>query len=267
MIPARCVTKIAVVRLPDNLWNRPRFTELSGPYAQKIFDGVGHSLDVRVCISHFPEANLVSGTRSSRSSTSVVRSIPTYGRRSPSKCNARIDGFLLWLNVFASEDELIDVRREDHNWLPVFSVFYPGVEVSAGDTIHAVCSVGPSDSAATPDYRIEGTLIRKTGEPFPFDYQSFHSRPVFRHLPFYEELFSDGWERNFSPLYQFAPTLRAYLKERLPEYLIPSTFVTLKSLPRLPNGKVDRRAARAGLRCKFGRHKHSSLLANQSNRN
>jgi amino acid adenylation domain-containing protein/non-ribosomal peptide synthase protein (TIGR01720 family) len=39
-----------------------------------------------------------------------------------------------------------------------------------------------------------------------------------------------------------ADALRAFLKEKLPEHLVPAAIVTLPSLPLSPNGKVDRKA-------------------------
>jgi amino acid adenylation domain-containing protein len=54
-----------------------------------------------------------------------------------------------------------------------------------------------------------------------------------------------------------ASELRVFLKERLPDYMVPSTFTVLGAFPLTPNGKVDRRRLpapeerRAGTRAAF----------------
>jgi natural product biosynthesis luciferase-like monooxygenase protein len=39
-----------------------------------------------------------------------------------------------------------------------------------------------------------------------------------------------------------APELRGYLRDKLPDFMVPSAFVVLPSLPLTPNGKIDRKA-------------------------
>jgi amino acid adenylation domain-containing protein/thioester reductase-like protein len=41
---------------------------------------------------------------------------------------------------------------------------------------------------------------------------------------------------------ELVPQLRAFLREKLPAFMVPSSFVILETLPLTPNGKIDRRA-------------------------
>ena len=55
---------------------------------------------------------------------------------------------------------------------------------------------------------------------------------------------------------KLVPTLRAYLKENLPDHMVPANFVLLDKLPLTPNGKIDRRALQA-MKIELDRHGES----------
>ncbi|MGH7586664.1 MAG: amino acid adenylation domain-containing protein, partial [Gemmatimonadales bacterium] len=195
MIPRRCATRIAAARLPEGLADEPAFSELGGHYTEEIFKAVGYPFDVRVCVKNFPAANLVSDSALFEDLDFTGHVPPEYeGRvRLHISRGGRLDGFLLWLNLYTCDDELIDSLNGRYNWLPVFlPVFYPGVTVSEGDVIEAECSCVLRDSALIPDYRIKGTLVRRAGGTVEFEHTSSYRRRSFRASAFYERLFPEG---------------------------------------------------------------------------
>jgi acyl-CoA synthetase (AMP-forming)/AMP-acid ligase II/acyl carrier protein len=82
---------------------------------------------------------------------------------------------------------------------------------------------------AHPSVRDAVVLARQDGLP-----DSSPSRPADKRLVGYVVVESQPGPETAE--------LRNYLKERLPEYMVPAVFVTLDSLPLTPNGKLDRKA-------------------------
>jgi hypothetical protein len=110
MIPQRCATRIAAARLPESLASEPAFGELSAQYTQAIFKSVGYPFDVRLCVKNFPAGNLVSDSALFENLDFSAPAPTEYHDHLSLRItkSGRLDGFLLWLNLYTSNDELID---------------------------------------------------------------------------------------------------------------------------------------------------------------
>ena len=243
-IPESCETRIAAVELPEEL-DEPVFEEAGGHYADRVFEVVGHSFDLRLCLRHLPPENLISpsgvfedldfsgpGVLEARQNLRL-----TVGRR------ARFGGFLLWIRLHPSADTVVDSWLQECSWLPMyFPVFHPGLEVKAGDVIEVTCITTLADDGLHPDYRVEGRVLHGGGGETPFAHDSFFDRRPVQPSEFHRRLFApDGRpvvRQESAARLDFAD-LEAFQRQFLPDPMVVRRFVTLESLPLTPNGKVD----------------------------
>jgi amino acid adenylation domain-containing protein len=259
VIPARCVTHIAGVTLPEHLSAAPAFGRAARGYVDRIFDRVGRPFDLRVCVRNFPRENILSAIGvfeeldfhqvvPAESRTTLCLSVRNRGR---------LDGFLLWISVYPDDGDGIDVLDGDVNWLPVFfPVFHPGLDVQPGDVIRLECSRGLVHRVH-PDYRVAGRLERAAGgAATAFDHSSPFIEHRFQASPFYRSLFDGpGQAMSADPALvreaddsaddALVPMLDRYLRTVLPVQMVPSAIVPLRALPLSPSGKIDRKALQA----------------------
>lgn len=250
VIPSSCQTKMAAVRLPRHLRRNRGFNALPARYVEKIFTEVGRTFDLRLCIKNFPISHVVSDEAvfEDLDFMTVIPDESNHNVTLTISQDAVIDGFLLWLNLytFQSPEGLMDTLADEYVWLPLYiPVFYPGVEVTAGDTIAVECIRTLGDNGFSPDYRVRGVLNRKRGGEVAFDYSFPRISETADSHPYYQSLFQDnGDERRIIYLSEESRTLtptmlRQYLEARLPDYMTPAYFVAIDKLPRTAAGKID----------------------------
>ncbi|MDT0125883.1 amino acid adenylation domain-containing protein [Paenibacillus sp. RRE4] len=192
MIPLRSKTMIAAISLPDEFIENVGFSHLAAEYTNKVFEQVGREFDLRICIKNFDKQHLISnsGIFEDLDHTGMVELETSEQIELLINKDTKIQGFLVWLNLYVSEDEVIDILDHEYCWLPVFvPVFYPGVQVSKGDRIIATCTRTLCENGLNPDFNLTGYLERTSGEQVPFNYDILQFGRKFKNTPLYQKIF------------------------------------------------------------------------------
>lgn len=193
MIPHRCVTRVAAVRLPAALHAEPGFDRSTVDYVRQVFSVVGRPFDVRVCVAGLSEADLISdaGIFEDLCFDHMIRCEYEHRSNLRIQSGGRVDGLLCWIELqAASQGGTLDSLREEVSWLPVFfPLWYPGIEVAVGDSIDLICRTKRSSSGRNPDYRLEASVVRGDGRSFEVAFDSMFESGGFRETPFYQRLF------------------------------------------------------------------------------
>jgi tyrocidine synthetase-3 len=242
MIPARSLTKIAAITLPPSEFE-VTFEEVGAHYVEKVFDHVGYKFDLRLCLFSLPGKHVISTSDIFEDLDFTRENLPEEEHEIYLQIQipSILNGFIVWLNLYLDNEEVIDSLGEKYIWLPLYLPVFPGGEaVKKGDYIRAKISRKLSENRINPDFTLRGQLYKSKSKPIDFVYHCPHVNKEFKGNAFYKEIFSRDKLKITNKI--STRDLRRFLSSELPEYMVPSYFVQLEKIPLTVSGKLDWKA-------------------------
>ncbi len=121
MLPQRGVTKIAALTLPETDFAFG-FSDIAAHYVKRIFTQAGEAFDLRLCLKHLPDANMLSSWAvfETLDFTCEMDLESDHDIELEFSQAGRCHGFLLWLTLFVDDVEVVDILEQPDSWLPVY---------------------------------------------------------------------------------------------------------------------------------------------------
>ena len=259
MIPKRTVTNLAAINLDDSAFKITDsgasnssdisygFSPIAAHYTNEVFQSLGKSFDLRVCLKNFKQTQMVSSidVMESLDHSALVPLEASHQMRLEITKAGRFHGFAAWLNLYTDDDHIMDILESDQSLLPIYlPVSLDGIAVDVGDVITGTMTRTLHHNGLNPNYRFDAHLHKANGEQVDVGFITLHETDNFCATPFYQRLFNQGKPQVLAqqPGADVLVEVKNQLAEQLPSYMVPSLYTEVEALPLTANGKVDYQA-------------------------
>ena len=240
-VPERCVTRIAALELPATVRAQPRFGALAADYARRLLATVGQPFDLRLCLRNVAGTDLLTAAADFEVLDFSGELAPEHAASAELAVtrDGLFDGCLLWTVVTAGAGQTVDYFREQRAWLPVYLPLADDpLPVRRGDRLHLRWQCRLDSDPRFPDYSVTARLVG-SGTPTELAHTSRHRGSTAGGTRLHRQLLAQLDTAEEPPT---VTELRAWLDRRVPEHLIPQSWVFLAALPLGVGGKLDRDA-------------------------